>query len=218
MTAQAEFRATELYHVCNAGLSMNRDAINDELACFNFLGQVWSRGVAAGHICSLKPVSNGQMAFTYTLNLWRMPPEYLSTRADIAALGVFSASFPCDKPAPTNTQGSAVGELVGDGRTPDPVAAPDAGMDKGWWIIVASFSAENVAEQHREFQEVNDAAARCGLRTFNDFSAKFTGFSPGHNVFVVGPYRTRSEAEHIRLVAKTCLPGAYLKYGQWLGE
>jgi hypothetical protein len=111
MTARAEFRATDLYHVCNAGLAMNGETINDELACFNFLGQVWSRGVAAGQICSLKPVSNGEMAFTYTLNLWRMPPEYLSTRADVAALTVFSAYFPCAKPTPANTQSAPAAAL-----------------------------------------------------------------------------------------------------------
>jgi hypothetical protein len=217
MTARAEFRATDLYQLCKAGLSMRSDTMNDELACFNFLNQVWSRGFAAGQICSSKPVSNGEMAFAYTLNLWRMPPEYLSTRADVAASAVFSASFPCVKPAPASARPPA-GSAPSNGQSSSPASPSHAEMDKGWWVVVASFSADNVTEQQREFQQVNDAAARCGLRTFNDLSAKFTGFRPGYNVFVVGAYRTRSEAEHILLVARTCLPEAYLKYGQWLGE
>ena len=90
--------------------------------------------------------------------------------------------------------------------------------EQGWWIVVGSFSAANTPAMAGEFRAVNDALARCGLHTFNDLSNKFAGFRPGFNVFVVGPYRTRGEARRILQVAKTCAPGASLKYGEYAGE
>jgi hypothetical protein len=90
--------------------------------------------------------------------------------------------------------------------------------EKGWWIVVGSFAAANTPGMAAEFQAVNDALARCGLRTFNDFSNKFVGFRSGFNVFVVGPYRNRGDAKHTLRVAKKCAPGAYLKYREYAGE
>jgi SPOR domain len=88
----------------------------------------------------------------------------------------------------------------------------------GWWVVIASFSAENTSAMAAEFEQVNAAAARCGLRAFNDFSAKFRGFRPGYNVFVIGPYPSHSDANNALATAKRCIPAAYVKYGEYLGE
>jgi hypothetical protein len=98
-------------------MDLNGD-INDTQACFNFLGQVWGRGIGAGEICAASPVNNMQIAMTFTAGLWRLPPEYLSQRADIGAAVVFRAYFPCrqaaasvPKPAPAPSA-SALTALV----------------------------------------------------------------------------------------------------------
>ena len=41
---------------------------------------------------------------------------------------------------------------------------------------------------------------------------------PRFDVVVVGPYRTRSEAERILGRLRPCVPDAYLKRGRYLGE
>jgi hypothetical protein len=93
-----------------------------------------------------------------------------------------------------------------------------AQQPSGWWVVIASFSAEKTLAMAAEFEQVNAAAARCGLRAFNDFSAKFRGFRPGYNVFVIGPYPSRRAAIDALTVTKRCVPGAYLKYGEYFGE
>src|SRR5258708_40281416 len=80
--------------------------------------------------------------------------------------------------------------------------------DSGWWIIIGSFSAGTPISQ-----DVSLAAARCGLRAFNDLSVKFRGFQPGYNVSVVGPYGSRAEADTILVVARRCIPDSYVQYG-----
>lgn len=109
------------------------------------------------------------------------------------------------------------GQAQVGGRALSPVsteaAASGAPNQKGWWISLGSFSPGNAAA----FQIVNSAAARCGLHTFNDVSDNFVGFQPGYNVFVVGPYMARVDAEQMLQVAKTCFPDAYLKYGEYTG-
>ena len=101
------------------------------------------------------------------------------------------------------------------------VLIPSAAMGQqasGWWVVIGSFPAENTAAMVTEVREVSAAAARCGLQSFNDFSSKFRGFRPGFNVFVVGPYRSRADADATATVARRCLPDAYVKYGEYLGE
>jgi hypothetical protein len=114
----AEFTAVDLYHICSAGMDLNGD-INDTQACFNFLGQVWGRGIGAGEICAASPVNNMQIAMTFTAGLWRLPPEYLSQRADIGAAVVFRAYFPCRQaaasvPKPAPAPSANPGELASD--------------------------------------------------------------------------------------------------------
>lgn len=43
-------------------------------------------------------------------------------------------------------------------------------------------------------------------------------FRPGYNVFVVGPYHRQNDANAALTVAKGCVPDAYVKYGEYLGE
>ncbi len=70
----------------------------------------------------------------------------------------------------------------------------------------------------RDFETVNAAAAQCRVRTFNDFSGKFRGFAPGYNVFVLGAYAAQAEAERVAKAVRGCFEGAYVKYGEYLGE
>ena len=112
----------------------------------------------------------------------------------------------------------AVAGLASSGALLTIVPAFAQGRDTGWWVVVGSFPSEPTQRQQGDLQRVSAAARRCGLRTFNDNSAKFTGFRPGLNVFVVGAHASRSEAERTRAAALQCFPGAYVKYGRYLGE
>ena len=97
-----------------------------------------------------------------------------------------------------------------------PVAAqrPDA----GWWVVVGSYPRDPPARQQGDLQRVSAAARRCGLRPINDDSAKFAGFRPGLNVFVVGAFASRPEADRTLAVARRCFPSAYVKQARYLGE
>ena len=43
-------------------------------------------------------------------------------------------------------------------------------------------------------------------------------FEEGYDVVVVGPYRTRQEADRVLARLRPCVPDAYLKRGRYLGE
>ena len=88
----------------------------------------------------------------------------------------------------------------------------------GWWVVVGSFPTEPPARMLNDLRRVEAAAARCGFRTFNDHSSKFSGFKPGYNVFVIGAYRSRADAEHVRAGVRSCFPTAYLRQGNYAGE
>ena len=77
--------------------------------------------------------------------------------------------------------------------------------------MVGSFPSDPPERQQDDLQRVSAAARRCSVRTFNDDSATFVGFRRGLNVFVVGPYAFRAEAERTQAVAQRCFPGAYMK-------
>jgi hypothetical protein len=60
-----------------------------------------------------------QIATTFTTGLWRLPPEYLSQRADIGAAAVFRSYFPCHQaaapvPKPAPMPSANPGELASD--------------------------------------------------------------------------------------------------------
>jgi hypothetical protein len=98
----------------------------------------------------------------------------------------------------------------------NPAAAKD--LDKGWWVIVASFPTEPYQRMQSDSDAVNTAAARCRVQPFNDFSAKFRGFAPGYNVFVLGAYPSQDSANDVANTVRRCFEGAYVKYGEYLGE
>jgi hypothetical protein len=91
-------------------------------------------------------------------------------------------------------------------------------LDKGWWVVVGSFPTEPAERMKSDFDRINAAVAPCGQKTFNDFSGKFRGFAPGFNVFVIGAFASRAEADRIALAVRKCIPGAYVKYGDYAGE
>ena len=87
-----------------------------------------------------------------------------------------------------------------------------AELNTGWWVVLATVPADTDVQQTvRDMEE-------CGLHPFNDFSSKFAGFAPGFQVVVDGAYATRSEAESVRSAASGCVPDAYVKWAQYLGE
>lgn len=102
--------------------------------------------------------------------------------------------------------------------TPLETPAHASGLDAGWWVVVGSFPTEPWQAQRDNSDRMQSAAAPCGLELFNDLSGKFRGFKAGYEVFVMGAFESKEIAfAHLRGVRR-CFPGAYLKYGQYLGE
>ena len=91
-------------------------------------------------------------------------------------------------------------------------------LSKGWWVIVASMPATDTRRMGADAQHFTAAAARCGFTTFNDFSNKFRGFQPGYNVFVIGAFPSQPAARQALSQLQPCLPGSYIKFGEYLGE
>lgn len=96
--------------------------------------------------------------------------------------------------------------------------APSLALDKGWWVIVGAFPAEPPERQKTDYDRMNAAAKPCRLPLFNDLSGKFRGFAPGLNVFVVGAYASKAQAQSKARAARRCFPGAYVKFGDYAGE
>lgn len=90
---------------------------------------------------------------------------------------------------------------------------------EGWWIVLASYpkSEESMTDDVRK---VLQQARPCAIKTFNDFSGKFAGFTPGYMVFVPAnsPYLDRDIAIRGLSSAQRCFPGAYVKRARYLGE
>lgn len=87
-----------------------------------------------------------------------------------------------------------------------------------WWVILGSIPQDRIDLMDSMRKQVDAKAARCGYTTFNDFSAKFQGFTPGLNVYVAGPYPNRTQALANRGKLLPCFPDAYAKEGQYAGE
>jgi len=88
-------------------------------------------------------------------------------------------------------------------------------LDRGYWVVVGNLPRENIDPSAQTAIETK--AAKCGFKTFNDFSAKF-GFQPGFISFVLGAYATRAEARTALAAVRRCVPDAYIKQGAYLGE
>jgi len=95
---------------------------------------------------------------------------------------------------------------------------PANALDKGWWVVLASFPQEPWERQRSDAEAIGRKAEPCGLKVFNDLSGKFRGFAPGRNVFVVGAFLPKPRAEEQLRAARPCFPDAYLKYGSYAGE
>jgi hypothetical protein len=95
-------------------------------------------------------------------------------------------------------------------------AAPAAlALDRGYWVVVGNLPQENIEPAAQAAIEAK--AARCGFKTFNDFSMKF-GFQSGYVSFVLGAYATKAEAKSVLAAVRRCVPDAYVKQGAYLGE
>lgn len=90
--------------------------------------------------------------------------------------------------------------------------------ETGWWIVIASFRNDGAARNDSSIRLASQQVARCGLRAFNDFSSKFSGFQSGYDVVVVGAYPVRSSADRYLRQVQRCVPSAYLKEATYLGE
>lgn len=102
----------------------------------------------------------------------------------------------------------------------DTAGATSINAYAGWWVILANFPScgSNACGSERNRRYVEQQAGKCGLRTFNDFSSKFSGFKGGYEVFVVTQPYSKAEAGRKLLQAKPCFPSAYVKYGRHMGE
>lgn len=85
-------------------------------------------------------------------------------------------------------------------------------QDVGWWVVLATVPAD------QDVREAVQTVKACGLRPFNDFSGKFSGFASGFQVVVDGAYASRLQAERVRMAASRCVPNAYVKWARYLGE
>ena len=93
-------------------------------------------------------------------------------------------------------------------------------QDKDWWIILANFkicgSEACNSREHRA--QIERQAQKCQFKIFNDFSMKFSGFSPGYEVYVVDEVFTKHKAQIALKNVKNCFPNAYIKHGIYIGE
>ncbi len=98
-----------------------------------------------------------------------------------------------------------------------PAMAQDFKSD-GWWVVLASFR-ENAPDRDASEARVRNAAAKCGVEAFNDFSGKFEGFAPGLTVVVAwSAFDTKVQAGSVLKMVKPCIGDAYIKKARYLGE
>lgn len=97
---------------------------------------------------------------------------------------------------------------------------PAAGSSNvGWWVVLAK--GPGTPDRATNGGAIVDrSAAKCGIRSFNDFTDKFPGFEPGHNLHVLlgSPFGSKAVADNALKLATPCFPMAYVKHGSYLGE
>ena len=93
-------------------------------------------------------------------------------------------------------------------------------LDRGWWVVVGTVPApENNLNPFPTVNPSDSAARRCGMEPYTDFSTKFGGdFAPDFIVTVVGAYPTRSAANAALARLRPCVPGAYIRRGNYAGD
>lgn len=101
--------------------------------------------------------------------------------------------------------------FIGVSSSPSFAASSD-----GWWVVVGVIPGDEF--NVKAANSLHARIRRCGFEAFNDFSDKFTGFSGGLTVFVLGAYANKGEADGILKKMKVCVPDAYIKRGRYLGE
>ena len=163
-------------------------------------------------------------------------PSYaLPDRSSAKELVDGSLAQPTTAEAPS-LQSSALADLASSDLTLDPAnetitpqsslsQAPNkaqGGSGAGWWVILGSI---NVGEAdsttpliESSVRRASNAAHRCGMGAFNDFSAKFHGFAPGYMVVVIGPFADKADASRSQQQVNRCVSRTYVKYALHFGE
>lgn len=91
--------------------------------------------------------------------------------------------------------------------------------DAGWWVVLGAFADPDLSNpREASITKLKAAAARCGFEPFNDFSNKFRCFAPGYDVVTLGAFASKSKALAVLRAVERCVPGAYIKFGSYLGE
>jgi hypothetical protein len=92
-------------------------------------------------------------------------------------------------------------------------------QNEGWWVVVGTYPADS-SSMTAEATDAEMHGRSCGLKIWNEWSAKFTGFRPGYHVIVLKgePFSARERAQAAVARARGCYPDAYVKYGRYLGE
>lgn len=86
------------------------------------------------------------------------------------------------------------------------------------FVVLSSFDAYAGDATFNSAERLKRTAAQCGVDAWTEYSSKIKGFRPGYFTVLVGPYRTRAEAEAVLRRVSRCAPGAYIKSGVDLGE
>ncbi len=101
------------------------------------------------------------------------------------------------------------------------MSTADAASNSGWWVVLGSVATpdNNMTPQvETAVRRIEAAARRCGLKPLQDFSSKFSNFTPGFTVVVAGAYGSKAGADRVLAKAKGCMAGAYVKQGTYAGE
>jgi curved DNA-binding protein CbpA len=150
--------------------------------------------------------------------------DHLSANVDRSLAKPTTAEAPLLQSVPV---GDLASSLTPGNKTTGPqrsvLQAPNkaqSGSGAGWWVILGSFNAGEAdsatALIASSVRRASDAAQRCGLGAFNDFSSKFRGFAPGYMVVVVGPFADKADAARSQQQVNGCVSGTYVKYAQHL--
>ncbi len=87
-----------------------------------------------------------------------------------------------------------------------------------WWVVLASIKDDGTMVPHQQIEALRKRMTACKIEMFNDFSAKFVGFSKGYLVAVTGPHNSEKAASSKLAATQICAPQAYVKRARYLGE
>lgn len=97
-------------------------------------------------------------------------------------------------------------------------ASAEAMRNKGWWVVLTSIKDDGTMRPHNQMEAFARKMRECSVEVFGDYSAKFSGFTPGYLVAVLGAYATEREAKAQLPNVAGCVKGAYVKRGEHAGE